>query len=114
MHPPTNRRLGHLLPPTHPPDRSPVIPQASAERVHSHRAEIAAADVEQREGFAVTTPMRTLLDVADGRSVTDEQLTRAVEDALRRRRVRRTKLEAAAGTSPGGERLLRHLQTVEA
>jgi predicted transcriptional regulator of viral defense system len=59
-----------------------------------HRARLAPGDVEEREGFRVTTPLRTLLDVADG-TVSQEQLEKAVADALGRGLVRRDKLLAA-------------------
>jgi predicted transcriptional regulator of viral defense system len=74
-----------------------------------HRAVVSDADVEQREGFAVTTPLRTLLDVAAGQTVTGEQLGRAVDDALQRGLVRKSNLEAAAKASPDTARLLRRL-----
>ena len=53
-----------------------------------YKAYLAAADIETREGFAVTTPLRTLRDLATGPSITDEQLDRAIRDAIRRGLVR--------------------------
>lgn len=58
-----------------------------------HKARLTAADIEAREGFAVTTPLRTLLDVASGPGITDEQLNRAIRDALRRGLVRESVLK---------------------
>lgn len=59
-----------------------------------HKAELAAGDVEERAGFRVTTPLRTLLDVA-ANGLSQEQLDKAVADALARGLVRRTALDAA-------------------
>lgn len=78
-----------------------------------HRATLSRADVEPREGFSLTTPLRTLLDVAGARTVTDEQLGRAVEDALERGLVRKSKLEAAVRGAPGAMRILRPLAAVK-
>jgi predicted transcriptional regulator of viral defense system len=71
-----------------------------------HRATLSRGDAEQREGFFLTTPLRTLLDVAGAKTVTDEQLSRAVDDALERGLVRKLKLEAAVRNTPGAARLL--------
>ena len=59
-----------------------------------HTAQLQDEDLEEREGFRVTTPLRTLLDAAAG-GVSREQLDKAVADAVSRGLVRRTKLEAA-------------------
>lgn len=56
-----------------------------------HKAVLATEDVEERAGFRVTTPLRTLQDAAAG-DVSQEQLEKAVKDALARGLVRRTKL----------------------
>lgn len=58
-------------------------------------ARLAADDTEAWEGLRVTTPLRTLLDVADEGQLSREQLGRAVEDALARGLVRRRQLEVA-------------------
>jgi predicted transcriptional regulator of viral defense system len=74
-----------------------------------HKAVLAEKDIEEREGFFVTTPLRTLLDVAES-GVSEEQLTKAVKDAIDRGLVRRVKL--AEAVSRGGvelERLTRAL-----
>jgi predicted transcriptional regulator of viral defense system len=74
-----------------------------------HRATLHPADVEHPEGFSLTTPLRTLLDVATSKTVTDEQLVKAVNDALTRGLVRRSKLATAARNTPAASRLLRSL-----
>ena len=73
-----------------------------------HKARLAPKDIEERAGFRVTVPLRTLLDVAAS-GVPEEQLQKAVADALSRGLVRRSKLLEAARKSPRAERLLRVL-----
>ncbi len=75
-----------------------------------HRAATPETDVEQRDGYNITTPLRTLIDVATGDTVTGEQLARAIDDALQRGLVRRAKLESAAKAFPEASRLLQHLK----
>ena len=60
-----------------------------------HRAVVGPDDMEQREGFRVTTPLRTLLDVSVESSVSRDQLIRIVAQSLREGLVRRTKLLVA-------------------
>jgi predicted transcriptional regulator of viral defense system len=70
------------------------------------RAALAPGDVEERPGFRVTTPLRTLLDVARG-GLSQEQLDKAAAGALARGLVRRSRLAAAAATDPALSRLAR-------
>lgn len=70
-----------------------------------HKSVLAADEIEEREGFRVTTPLRTLLDAAAS-GVSAEQLAKAVKDAIDRGLVRRAKLAKAANEKPGFERLL--------
>jgi hypothetical protein len=73
-----------------------------------HKALLAPKDVEERAGFRATVPLRTLLDAAAS-GVPEEQLQKAVADALARGLVRRNKLLEAAKKSPRSQRLLRML-----
>jgi len=73
-----------------------------------HKALLAPKDIEERAGFRVTVPLRTLLDVAAS-GVPEEQMQKAVADALARGLVRRNKLLEAARKSPRLQRLLRIL-----
>lgn len=73
-----------------------------------HKARLARKDIEERAGFRVTVPLRTLLDVAAS-GVAEEQLQKAVTDALVRGLVRRKQLLDAAKKSPRSQRLLRIL-----
>lgn len=54
--------------------------------VSVHRAELADTDVEDRGSFRVTTPTRTVLDLAEA-EVSQEQLTTTIRDALASGRV---------------------------
>jgi predicted transcriptional regulator of viral defense system len=73
-----------------------------------HKARLAPKDIEERAGIRVTVPLRTLLDVAAS-GVPQEQLHKAVADALARGLVRRNKLLEAAKKGPDSQRLLRIL-----
>jgi len=64
-----------------------------------HKAHLAAADAEAREGFAITKPLRTLLDAARDSGITDEQLDRAIRDAIRRGLVRQSVLKQELGNA---------------
>jgi predicted transcriptional regulator of viral defense system len=74
-----------------------------------HKARLAQMDIEERAGFCVTTPLRTLLDAAAASGLPEEQLQKAVADALTRGLVRRNKLVEAAKKGPRSPRLLRIL-----
>jgi predicted transcriptional regulator of viral defense system len=69
-----------------------------------HKAALAPEDIEERAGFRVTTPLRTLLDAAAG-DVSQEQLEKAVKEALFRGLVRRSKLVKEIRRDPKLERL---------
>ena len=68
------------------------------------RLYLSPADIEEREGYRVTTVLRTILDVAAS-GVSQEQLDKAVKDAIRRGLVRRTVLADAARKSSARERM---------
>lgn len=69
-----------------------------------HRVRLAAEESAEWQGFRVTVPLRTLLDVAASRT-SQEQLEKAVADALSRGLVRRKMLEEATEHCTGAERL---------
>lgn len=69
-----------------------------------HKASLTSEDIEERGGFRVTTPLRTLLDAAAG-NVSQEQLEQAVRQALSRGFVRRAKLLEAIQGNPRYGRL---------
>jgi predicted transcriptional regulator of viral defense system len=82
----------------------PTFRKRAPRGVVLHKAVLAPEDVEERTGFRVTTPLRTLLDAAAG-SVSQEQLEQAVKDALSRGLVRRARLSEALRQDPRLARL---------
>lgn len=90
--------LGDVLPAkTHltvPPD----FRKKAAAGVVLHKALLGEKDAEMREGFRVTTPLRTILDLARGH-LDQERLTAVVKDAVRKGLLeRRTLLNILAKT----------------
>ncbi len=80
--------------------------------VRLHRGLLAIEDWEQREGYRVTTPLRTLLDIA----VSAESwplLEGAVRDALKRGLVRKKKLLTAEVPPSAKMRLLQAVEAAE-
>jgi predicted transcriptional regulator of viral defense system len=69
-----------------------------------HHANLRPADIEEHTGYRVTTPLRTLLDVAAS-ALSQEHLDQAVTEALVRGMVRREVLEDVAEASPAQARL---------
>ena len=69
---------------------------------------MAPGHVEARAGYQVTTPLRTLLDVA-GSPLSQGHLDAAVRDALERGLVRRRQLESTTCSSQARRRLDRSL-----
>lgn len=57
-----------------------------------HKTDIPEADAEDLNGFRVTTPLRTILDVARSREISPEHLESAVREAVARGLVRRKTL----------------------
>lgn len=70
-----------------------------------HRACLRESDLERHDGFQVTTPLRTLLDVAAG-TVPRDQVEKALRDAVRRGLIRRSQIETAGAGHPGRTVLL--------
>ncbi len=62
-----------------------------------HKQDLAAEDVEEWNGFRVTTPLKTILDVARIREISPEHLESAVREAVVRGLVRRKRLIEANG-----------------
>ena len=59
-----------------------------------HRVDLPKDDVRERDGYRITTPLRTLLDVAAS-PLSLEHLEAATSEALERGLVRRRALEEA-------------------
>lgn len=81
-------------------------------RVHTVRA-LAPAETTTHKDVPVTTPARTLLDLAP--TLNSRQLERSLAEASRRRLVRRAQLDALLARHPGrpGTPALRHLLETE-
>lgn len=62
-----------------------------------HYAELQADDVTERTGYRVTTPLRTLIDIATNAPDAD-QLARAIDDARRAGLVTTRRLRSRAET----------------
>ena len=71
-----------------------------------HRAS-GTTDAEEREGFQVTTPLRTLMDIATDEMVSEEHLRKALQEAIERGMVRKSSLAAVAKKLPPANRLSR-------
>ncbi len=89
--------------------------RAKAPGVVLHRAEVLPGEKEEHSGFWVTTPLRSLVDVASG-SLDLDQVVTAVGEALRRGLVTARRLRARADAA--GDRAAlsveRALATIEA
>lgn len=81
--------------------------KAAGKGVVLHRGQLDPSEVEEREGFRVTSPLRTLVDVAADETLALDQLKKAVQEAMARGLVRKTKLVAEAKKSPSTTRLSR-------
>jgi predicted transcriptional regulator of viral defense system len=72
-----------------------TVPRGFRKRVPAgcvlHFASLAEEEIEARPGYSVTTPLRTLIDVA-GSALSQEHLDAAVKEALERGLVRRSVL----------------------
>ena len=104
-------RLGELLPTrTH-----LIVPRSFRKKPPLgcvlHKSQLAADQIEEREGFRVTTPLRTLLDVAVHETVTQEQLNQIVKQALTEGVVRRARLTEAVERQAPDSRLQRALSS---
>lgn len=77
-----------------------------------HRGKLATEETEEREGFLVTAPLRTVLDIATDERISQEHLGKAIQDALERGLVRKSALIEAARMLPAGNRLLLALHGV--
>lgn len=67
--------------------------------VRLHLQDLPAPEVTERDGYRITTPLRTLLDAAAS-SLSAEHLAAAVQDALDQGLVRKRVLEEAIENSP--------------
>ncbi|HKQ47596.1 MAG TPA: type IV toxin-antitoxin system AbiEi family antitoxin domain-containing protein [Phycisphaerae bacterium] len=75
-----------------------------------HKSTLTKNDWNEHEGFKVTTPLRTLLDVAASDTVPQEQLDKAVSEALERGLIRKAKVLDSMRGHPAEMRLSRSLR----
>ena len=87
-----------------PADLHLTVPPGFRKRVPAglilHPARLAPQDIRQASGYRLTTPLRTLLDLANS-PLSPEHLGQAVQEALQRGLVRRRALDGALATLPG-------------
>ena len=74
--------------------------KAPPEGLVLHKASFEEGEVRERSGYRLTSPLRTLLDVAVSH-VSPEHVEQAVSEAMELGLVRRKALEQAVGESPG-------------
>ncbi len=70
-----------------------------------HRFKLEPESIEKREGFLVTTPLQTLRDVAEG-NLSEDELLKALKDALDRGLVRLKKIDVTRMSERGKLRML--------
>jgi len=70
-----------------------------------HRSNLRPESIEKREGFLVTTPLQTLLDVAEG-DLSEDELLKALKDALDKGLVRLKKIDVTRMSEKGKLRML--------
>lgn len=104
--------LGELLPKKVHLTVPPTFRKRPPRGVVLHRSSIAEADVEEREGFRVTSALRTVQDIAADNTVSQEQLEKAVREALERGLIRRSAFAATRSRGAIPARLAEALQRV--
>ena len=93
--------LGDILPSRIHLTVPPGFRKKPADGVVLHKAKLSATDVEMREGFRITTPLRTVLDLA--RAPLDlERLSVVTRDALRKGLVQKRDLLTVLADMPEG------------
>lgn len=65
-----------------------------------HRATLEPADIQVMEGYSVTRPLRTIIDVAVCATISSDLLQQAIRQALQRGLVQRDDLTRAARLNP--------------
>ncbi|RIE16078.1 type IV toxin-antitoxin system AbiEi family antitoxin domain-containing protein [Candidatus Cryosericum septentrionale] len=65
-----------------------------------HRATLDLADVQVMEGYSVTRPLRTIIDVAAAATISSDLLQQAIRQALQRGLVQRDDLTRASRLNP--------------
>src|ERR1700722_1065912 len=98
--------LSDVMPPRVHLTVPPTFRKSAPRGVVLHKSWLAAADVEDREGFRIATPLRTLIDAATTKSVSEEQFNKAVADALNKGLIRKSQIASTIRAVPAAaERL---------
>ena len=76
-----------------------------------YRLKINEGDAEKREEFSVTTPLRTLMDVAEG-NLSEDELAKALRDALDKGFVQLKKIDVTKMSEKGKLRMLMAIKSI--
>lgn len=96
--------LGELLPKKIHLTVGPAFRKQAPKGCVLHKSKLNKDEIEERSGFNVTTPLRTLIDIATG-TTSQEQLDKAVAEALAKGLVRKKSLLEAVKDEPKLNRL---------
>ena len=69
--------------------------QLSPEGLTLHSANLAESDIAEREGYRLTTPLRTILDLATGDAMPRAELSKALMEMVERRLITRSPVKSA-------------------
>lgn len=69
-------------------------------------ADLSEKDVQMQQGYLVTTPLKTIVDVAEESKLAEDFIIQAIQSALKRGLISRTELIQASKTS---QKLARHI-----
>ena len=76
-----------------------------------HRARLSSKDIEERAGYQVTVPLKTLLDVAEG-TLGEELLQQALKESLGRGLVMMKQIDLTKMTERGKSRMQRAIHSL--
>jgi hypothetical protein len=65
-----------------------------------HRAMLTATDIQEMDGYSITRPLRTILDVAVAETISADLLEQAIRQSLQRGLVKRDDLAKATRMNP--------------
>ncbi len=65
-----------------------------------HYANLAPSNVEERQGYKVTTPLQTLIDIVRVKTVADEFISQAINEALERGLILKKQFKALEASHP--------------
>jgi len=65
-----------------------------------HRAKLKAADIEERQGYKVTKPLKAIVDCVQKGTVADNLISQALHQALERGLILKSELDAIKNSNP--------------